>query len=589
MNSLEYLNGISSTSISYTDNRATNVIFDRPNPKNIAFTETTTSFSAHIGIEIVEIIQPTTANVRFKINLGTSNASVDFGLFSEDLSLVNNDTVWTIYGIKTLDHWNSIKSPTITLDEDYFGDVSYDVTILYDTDTATNLTKEFSVGYFVPAVQMQPTITMDVTPNVIYDPLTNLYSYTVFKFYRYAVQLVSRFTLEAEGVLLNTVSSQFSMNADVNVITDTDSALTSSTNLSVDATKIDFITTTIPSSEVYTSNIANTILDGTQFNPYATDVFVVLVTPDTGHIMYDSSGYEHQGWDAYQHTFSDATDINNNLTTIKWCPPYNYTGSSSYNVKVYYAGILMIDEDVSLTNSGTGSISTRYIEQTSSTNLSIAFDEYLYGKFDYDIIGAGGSGAGSYGGGGAGGTVDSGTLISTNINDDTVTSDSRTAYFMKQLQMTLGTGGSPASTTGNAGGSTLFKYYNTSDVLQTITATGGDGGLYYTSGVGSDGGDNADYNGGEGFSSSAGGGGGGAGSAGNGSNATLNAGIYTGGAGGAGVFVGSGFTYTTAARGGNGGGTSNPGTTYDYWGSGSGGGTNSAGKNGAVLLKIYAK
>lgn len=168
MNSLDYLNGVGSTSVTFTDNRATGVVFDRPEGKDLNFgLQPTTSFNIHVGINIVEIINPLTANVRYKINFGTQNISLSWDSIPANVSVTHDGTLWEVLGIESVSDWEAMKSPTVTLDEDFFGDVSYDVTITYNTDAQNNLTKKFSIGYKVPVTICESKFIVSADPLIL--------------------------------------------------------------------------------------------------------------------------------------------------------------------------------------------------------------------------------------------------------------------------------------------------------------------------------------------------------------------------------------------------------------------------------------
>ena len=58
MQSLRDLNNRAATSLTFTENRGTNVIFDRAAGKTYSFTETSLSFDILVGANIIEIINP---------------------------------------------------------------------------------------------------------------------------------------------------------------------------------------------------------------------------------------------------------------------------------------------------------------------------------------------------------------------------------------------------------------------------------------------------------------------------------------------------------------------------------------------------
>ena len=95
MNTLEYLNN--SQTITYTDNRAANVIFDRPRGKDtLPVTLTDVTFNVIPAINIVEIIKPEITNVRYKIELYDLSAIIDWGQLPNNIIIDYASPIWTV-------------------------------------------------------------------------------------------------------------------------------------------------------------------------------------------------------------------------------------------------------------------------------------------------------------------------------------------------------------------------------------------------------------------------------------------------------------------------------------------------------------
>jgi hypothetical protein len=178
MNSLSYLNGISQTSVSVTDNRPAGVIFNRLIPyQALDQTNTISSTSPTInpGIEIVEIINGATANVRYRVEIvrGTASplptSSITFATLPTGVTQSIAGTVYTLSGIDSLSDWNTIKSFTWNLPADY---ASYPLwylkvsVIYYDGATAADKTKSWLVYddrfYYVAQLSTTATTTASV-------------------------------------------------------------------------------------------------------------------------------------------------------------------------------------------------------------------------------------------------------------------------------------------------------------------------------------------------------------------------------------------------------------------------------------------
>jgi len=174
MQSLTDLNNRASTLITFTENRGTNVIFDRAAGKQYNFTETSLSFDLLVGANIVEIINPSSANVRYKINIGTAQATLNFGTLPSGVTVSQAGTIYTVYGIDSLSDWEAIKQPTVTIDPSFAGSFSYEAAIVYNTDTAADIEFEWTVGVYLPTAQLDTSFTIDITPSYIRGAVSNM-------------------------------------------------------------------------------------------------------------------------------------------------------------------------------------------------------------------------------------------------------------------------------------------------------------------------------------------------------------------------------------------------------------------------------
>ncbi len=150
MQSLTDLNTRAAQTVTFTENRGTNVIFDRAAGKTYSFTETTLSFNLLVGANITEIINPTLANVRYKINIGTTQVSLNFGTLPSGVTVSQTGTIYTVFGIDSISDWEAVKQPTVTIDAAFAGTFSYDASIVYNTDTTADNEFQWNVGIYAP-------------------------------------------------------------------------------------------------------------------------------------------------------------------------------------------------------------------------------------------------------------------------------------------------------------------------------------------------------------------------------------------------------------------------------------------------------
>lgn len=179
MKTLQYLNGIAGTVVSFTDSRPSGVIFDRPQGKSYDFTASTYSFALLVGGNILEIINPVVANVRYKINLGNALATLSYASLPPGVVVSQSGTIYTIYGIDSVSDWEAVKDPNITLDLEYQGTFSYDVTILYNTDTTADNEFTWTVGVFAPVSEITSTFALSSAPKRTASLVSNITNITI--------------------------------------------------------------------------------------------------------------------------------------------------------------------------------------------------------------------------------------------------------------------------------------------------------------------------------------------------------------------------------------------------------------------------
>lgn len=125
MQSLTDLNSHSRTIIEVSDSRSSGVVLDRnraaiQDQKVVA----AVNMTVPTAVDILEIINYATANVRFKITIVTpspalSPTSISWAVIPAGLTLTTSGQSYTVSGIKTAAEWNVIKNPTWIIPSGY--------------------------------------------------------------------------------------------------------------------------------------------------------------------------------------------------------------------------------------------------------------------------------------------------------------------------------------------------------------------------------------------------------------------------------------------------------------------------------------
>lgn len=158
------LNTHSQDIIAYTDNRSPDVIFTTPGAfENLDLVYTTRSFPVQKSKEIYEIINPASANVSFEIDVSAVvGATVAWSTVPSGCTVTNVGGVYTIDGIDSVDVWDIVKAPTITVPSTFNGSFFYYAAIRYTTSAGATA-QTWQVGIFIPEAYLQAAFTQTAT------------------------------------------------------------------------------------------------------------------------------------------------------------------------------------------------------------------------------------------------------------------------------------------------------------------------------------------------------------------------------------------------------------------------------------------
>lgn len=605
MSSLTALNNYSNNTVEFTDNRPAGIKLTWPNTIDIPnFVAAGSSFPVERRVDIQEIINPQgTLNLTYSIDLSSvPGATLTWTtLFSGSITSEVNQ-VYSVRAIESINDWDFVKAPTITLPNDFQGSFEYTCTLTYLAASGLT-TQSWTVGSFVPVSNLASQFTQIASP-IMFKGIVN-------------EEFASSFTLLGGGLEFDIASADFEVNFSIDADVDrpfrgfTSTQTVESTvnangtfalgnlaaDLSTTATMLVTPDDVIPVISPLASNNWNWRSNQVNY-PFGSDTPV---------IYDDGSGYNYEiQLSSANGDFGTETSITTgtysisgtkdalNFATIRdiaFYPDQGYTRTfSTYetiNFKLYRDGFLLINEDIGFRYAGVG-FTGRNVEYTSSGTFTPTVSELRYSQMHYMLIGGGGGmspdiiypspGGGNDKGNAGGG----GGAVVYALNQPI----SNTSY-----SFTVGPGG----TTGNSGGTTSGF---------GLTALGGGAGsdtaLPFTindtySVTGGDSGNGNLGNLGQNYRDGASGGGAGAKAPGLGvvadTGGRMAAYPHPGDLGGAGLRVatisgsyygaGGSATYTNYDPG-----QTNPNTTPTTYGSGAGEG-NPIGITGAVIISTF--
>jgi len=120
------LNTFGNQTITFTDNRPANVVFDWPTARDIDTTVLAGTFTAQRKINIVEIIQPATANVEYHIDVSAvSGTTISWGSLPSGVTVNEVSGVYIVSGIDSVDDWTAVAAPSITTPATFQGSFIY--------------------------------------------------------------------------------------------------------------------------------------------------------------------------------------------------------------------------------------------------------------------------------------------------------------------------------------------------------------------------------------------------------------------------------------------------------------------------------
>lgn len=514
MNSLSDLNNFGTTPFDYLDERPSQVIFDRQYPLTALdqqlFINTTTITPAP-GIDIEEIINYQTANVRYRVTLRTGTitpivgSSITWNSLPSGVTLTQAGNEYTISGLHSVADWNGVKNFNWILPANYasFPLWYLDVEIIY-FDSALN--QDVSMAwlvyddrfFYVSELQGSAEITALVGAN--YGGIVSLnakatISADCYNRIQFSSSMTANATMAAQGVLTSVgiLNARATMSVTVGVRSPATASLTGraliNSNLLQLSSNLDIQRNVLTNN----SNLifpANTPSIDTP-NPSTDTIAITLTAVDGGW------GNSISSVPTNPYTITGTKDqVNAQLLTLRYFPAIGSTfqgtrtftwqhsinGSViySYNIQYYQAQSAYQGEIIEIKTVGT-------------TSWTPTWTQFNYGgKIDFLLVGGGGAGGAQLarvypGGGGAAGQM---------FEQFNFSLTSGASY-----NVTVGAGGVGGNSDGGTGGNT---------VAFTKTATGGLGGkaTFFVGSTATRSGDGGGPGGGSGYADPYGSGGG---------------------------------------------------------------------------------
>ena len=431
MNSLTELNGFGATSLTVADDRPSKVIFDRIaplGPVDQILTVTSTTVNVNAGINIVEVVNYSIANVRYQIVIRTSGSpllsgsTITWPSLPSEVVLTVVGSTYILSGIDTPAIWEQIKNFTWNLPAGYASSPQWylDISIIY-YDSA--LSQDVSVDYVAYDPIYYKVSEMEITSSLTcigQDARLMSASLTCNSVLFFEPKLL-------EGVI-DTISGDFTIicNARLKPIDD----LTTNFSLSCTPRKLFLSSSNFQATTSLNCNLTGLLLNVTarQYtansenllfatntpvvddpDPNTTATFTVTLTSDNMGYFSTSSLSNDPPLGEYTIT-GTRSQVNNKLAQVRFFPLKDKISLGSYTITVTKAGQQPFAKSNSL-SAIPNTFTTQYITLTQTQNPWYLPSYLIYYPSSVDVLLVGGGGAGegvnafTGGGGGGGGGV----------------------------------------------------------------------------------------------------------------------------------------------------------------------------------------
>jgi hypothetical protein len=435
MNTFEELNNFGSTPIDYLDLRPSGVRFNREFPLtgvDQVLTIINPVVTPSTGLEIEEIINYQTANVRYRVNIVTGtatplvNSSISWNSLPSSVTLTQSGNVYTLSGITDVSIWQQVKNFVWTLPTNY---ASYplwflNVQIVYfDSAANSEIVKNWLVydDRFFYVNQMRATSRITIRSSVNRPAAASLTaSATIaadaFNRIQFNAQLTAGASISAEGLLTGValLRSSSTMSVVIGVSSPATVSLnatcTASGNLLGQALNLD------PRSygtNRYTQLFAtNTpIVDSANDN----DTISVTLTSSIGRWSTDITSVPSSSLTLT----GTKSQINADIINVWFWPNRGASGVSSFTWEQKVNTVTVFTRSIALNSfiAGFMPVTYSFVNPGAHTWTPTYAEAYYGGYVDVALVGGGGGGgafagfpsttggSGGFGGGGGGGQV----------------------------------------------------------------------------------------------------------------------------------------------------------------------------------------
>lgn len=454
MKSLSELNSFANTSVTVTDSRPSRVIFDLVSPlepQDRVFTVTSTTVVVVPTVNIEDIWNYATADVRYRVSIITSasnplTSTISFPSYPAHMTLTSVGNVYTLSGFQNVEDWETVKSFTWNLEAAYSSrelwflqiDIIYYSSLLAQ-DVETTWYAFDDIYYYQARLDSTFSLSMTALAPVIF-LASSMSSSAAIEIIGSRVKglqanLTTSASLTATGnVNVTILPVDINLTANVNRRIGIISNLSVVTSLTCNQT---IVTLTNYTNRQFKSQAKNLIFTS---DYYANTTPVIAVdsansaNPITIELVANNGYWSDNAYTAATATWSytgSLTEVNNKFPIIRFYGLRNsidflgYLGytyiNSTATLNIYINGGLIKTKTINLTTTSRSDTITETVTHTNSSGVwpvftpgfngtsTIPNEIALYRKLFGSIIGSGGSASyqgivsGNYQGSGGGG------------------------------------------------------------------------------------------------------------------------------------------------------------------------------------------
>jgi hypothetical protein len=190
----------------FTDNRSPRVVTDFPLAFDISANETDVEFTLKRSIEIVDFVKPDEASLVITIDTrAVDGVNIVWDSLPAGVTVNNINGLYFVNGVDSVEDWDAVKEPTITVPSEFQGIFFYTVRLEWTTTEGIEY-REYTVGEYVPVSNIQAQFALEAESNRIAGLSAVLISQFAFEAEIVDIPLFTTFEIECEATRIKGIA-----------------------------------------------------------------------------------------------------------------------------------------------------------------------------------------------------------------------------------------------------------------------------------------------------------------------------------------------------------------------------------------------